>query len=70
MGVLYFSSPVPVVLAAPVAAMSSGALAGSIVAGVVALGLVGGAGFALYRYCHKQNPMAEGAFCLTELGDS
>ena len=64
------TSPVPVVLAAPVAAMSSGALAGSIVAGVVALGLVGVAGFALYRYCHKQNPMAEGAFRLTELDDS
>ena len=64
------TSPVPVVLAAPVAAMSSGALAGSIVAGVVALGLVGVAGFALYRYCHKQNPMAEGGIFLKKLDDS
>ena len=48
-----FSSPVP--LAAP-AAISTGALAGSIVAGVVVLGLVGVTGYALYSYYHRQRP--------------
>ena len=48
------SSPVP--LMAPVAAISTGALAGSIVAGVVVLGLVGVTGYALYRYHHRQRP--------------
>ena len=60
------TAPVPLVLKAP-AAMSTGALAGGIVAGVVAVGLVGVAGFAFYRYCHKQNVMAEAAIPLTDL---
>ena len=63
------TAPVPLVLTAPVAAMSTGALVGGIVAGVVALGLVGVAGFALYRYCYKQNVMAEGAIPLTNIDD-
>ena len=63
------TAPVPLVLTAP-AAMSTGALVGGIVAGVVALGLVGVAGFALYRYCYKQNVMAEGAIPLTNFVDS
>ena len=62
------TAPVPLVLTAP-AAMSTGALVGGIVAGVVALGLVGVAGFALYRYCYKQNVMAEGAIPLTNFVD-
>ena len=41
--------------AAPVAAISTGALAVSIVTGVVALGLVGVAGFALYRRYHHHH---------------
>ena len=60
------TSPVPLVLTAPVAAMSTGALAGGIVAGVVALGL---AGFAFYRCYHKQHVIAEGAIPLTNLDD-
>ena len=50
----------PLVMTAPVAAVSTGALAGGIVGGVVALGLVGVASFALYRYYHRQNVTAEG----------
>ena len=46
-------------LAAPVAAMSTAALAGGIVAGVVVLGLVGVAGFALYRRYHQENGTGE-----------
>ena len=64
------TAPVPVVLTAPVAAMSTGPLVGGIVAGVAALSLVGVAGFALYRYCYKQNVVAEGVIPLTELDDS
>ena len=60
------TAPVPLVLTAPVAATSTGALVGGIVAGVVALGLVGVAGFALYRYCYKQNEKAEGEIPLTD----
>ena len=46
-------------LAAPVATMSTAALAGGIVAGVVVLGLVGVAGFALYRRYHQKNGTGE-----------
>ena len=45
--------------AAPVAAISTAALAGSIVVGVVALGVVGVAGFALYRRYHHQHKRDE-----------
>ena len=64
------TAPVPLVLTAPVAAMSTGTLVGGIVAGVAALGLVGVAGFALYRYCYKQNVETEGAIPLTNIDDS
>ena len=63
------TSPVPVVLTAPVAGMSMGALVGSIVAGVVALGLVGVAGFALYRHSRQQSTQAEEAVRLADLDD-
>ena len=64
------NSPVPLILTAPVAAgMSTGALAGGIVAGVVALGLVGAAGFVLYRRYHQQSLRAEGAYRFTDLDD-
>ena len=63
------TAPVPLVLTAPVAAMSTGALAGAIVAGVVAVGLVGVAGFALYRYYHRQNVTPEMGIHLMEIGD-
>ena len=59
------TAPVPLVLTTPVAAMSTGTLVGGVVAGVAALGLVGVAGFAFYRYCYKQNVVAEGAIPLT-----
>ena len=60
--------PVPLVLTAP-AAVSTGALAGGIVAGVVALGLVGVAGLVLYRRYHQQSLRAEGAYRFTDLDD-
>ena len=41
--------------AAPVAAISTGALAGGIVVGSIALGLVGVAGFVLYQHYHQQH---------------
>ena len=63
------TSPVPLVLTAPAAAMSTGALAGGIVAGVVALGLVGVAGLVLYRRYHQQSLRAEGAYRFTDLDD-
>ena len=63
------TSPVPLVLTAPVAAMSTGALAGGIVAGVVALGLVGVAGFALYRHYHQPGLRAVGATRFADLDD-
>ena len=63
------TSPVPLVLTAPVAGMSTGALVGSIVAGVVALGLVGVAGYALYRHSHQQSTQAEEAVRLADLDD-
>ena len=59
----------PLVLTAPVAAVSTGALAGGIVAGVVALGLVGVAGFALYRHYHQPGLRAAGAMRFTDLDD-
>ena len=64
------TSPVPLVLTAPVAAMSTGALVGGIVAGVVALGLVGVVGFALYRYSRQQSSQAEEVVLFTNLADS
>ena len=64
------TAPVPLVLTTPVAAMSTGTLVGGIVAGVAALGLVGVAGFAFYRYCYKQNVATEGAIPLTTVDDS
>ena len=63
------TSPVPLVLTAPVAAMNTGALAGGIVAGVVALGLVGAAGFALYRYSRQQSLQTEEEISFTDFGD-
>ena len=63
------TAPVPL-LTTPVAAMSTGTLVGGIVAGVAALGLVGVAGFAFYRYCYKQNVATEGAIPLTTVDDS
>ena len=63
------TTPVPLVLTAPVAAMSTGALVGGIVAGVVALGLVGVAGFALYRYSRQQSSEAEEIIRFTDLAD-
>ena len=63
------ASPVPLILTAPVAAVSTGALAGGIVAGVVALGLVGVAGLVLYRRYHQQSLRAEGAYRFTDLDD-
>ena len=63
------TAPVPLVLTAPVAAVSTGALAGGIVAGIVALGLVGVAGLVLYRRYHQQSLRAEGAYRFTDLDD-
>ena len=63
------TTPVPLVLTAPVAAMSTGALVGGIVAGVVALGLVGVAGFAFYRYSRQQSSEAEEIIRFTDLAD-
>ena len=48
------ASPVPLVLSAPIAATSAGAIAGGIAAGVVVLGLAAGAGYALYRHYYPQ----------------
>ena len=46
-------SPVPLVLSAPIAATSTGAIVGGIAAGVAVLGLAG-AGYVLYRHYHPQ----------------
>ena len=62
------TSPVPLALAAPIAGMSTGAVAGTIVAGVVVLGVVGVVGFALYRH-HRQQGMAEAAVPLRDFDD-
>ena len=48
------ASPVPLVLSAPVAATSAGAIVGGIAAGVVVLGLAAGAGYLLYRRHYPQ----------------
>ena len=62
------ASPVPLVLSAPIAATSTGAIAGGIVAGVVVLGLAAGAGYILYRryYPHRE---PEGAMPLREFDE-
>ena len=62
------ASPVPLILTAP-AAVSTGVLAGGIVAEVVALGLVGVVGLVLYRRYHQQSLRAEGAYRYMDLDD-
>ena len=62
------ASPVPLVLSAPIAATSTGAIVGGIVAGVAVLGLAG-AGYVLYRRHYYPQRRPEVAMPLSDFDE-